>query len=386
MSTDEAPRAWLSQTRRDLHRHPELSLKEERTTRKIIELLRQMGAEAHGFADLTGAVGLIRGAFPGPTLAIRADIDALPIAEQNQAPYRSQVPGVMHACGHDAHTAILLGVARQVLQTGLAGRMRGNLKLLFQPAEEIGVGARRMIERGVMDDPPVDRIIAAHVDGARPAGQVGVSFGQSHASNDIFRLRLQGAGAHGARPHQGNDPIVAAAHLVVSLQSVVARNLDPMEAGVVTVGRLSAGAASNVIPDAAELDGCLRAMGQEARKLLQRRLRELVEGNAQAFGLESRLEIKEVFPPCFNDPAAARFMQEAAGAVVGPDQVYQAAPVTGSEDFAFFSAAAPGAMIRLGCGRPGEKPALHSPRFDLDEQALVVGVAVFMQAVRAYLA
>ncbi|MCF8034295.1 MAG: amidohydrolase [Desulfarculaceae bacterium] len=378
-------RDWLSQVRRELHQDPELSLKEERTTGRILDLLYEMGVEAHGLEGMTGAVGLIPGNAEGPCLAIRADIDALPISEQGEAPYKSQNPGVMHACGHDAHTAILLGVAREVVSSGLAAKMKGSLKLLFQPAEEIGQGARMMVERGVMDQPKVDRVLAAHVAPKRPAGQVGFTVGQSHASNDIFSLRISGKGAHGARPQEGVDPIVASANLVAALQSVVARNLNPLEAGVITVGRLAAGSASNVIPDHAELEGCIRAMNRPAQELLQRRLRELVEGNAAAFGVTSELDIREVFPACHNDPEVAAFMQAAAEAVVGPENVYQASPVTGSEDFAFFSAAAPGAMIRLGCSPAGDDTPLHASSFDLDEKVLAVGVAVFVQAVASYL-
>ncbi len=385
MIQDTGLSAWLSQVRRELHMHPELSLQEERTTARIIELLREMGVEAAPLEGMTGAVGLIPGAAPGPCLAIRADIDALPIDEQSDVPYRSQHPGVMHACGHDAHTAILLGVAREVMASGLAGRMKGSLKLIFQPAEETGQGARMMVEQGVMEGPRVDRVIAAHVAPKTPAGQVGIPHGQSHASNDIFSLRIRGKGAHGARPQDGVDPIVAAAQLVSALQSVVARNLDPLQAGVITVGRLAGGAASNVIPDLAELDGCIRAMNRPTQELLQRRLRELVKGLDQAMGTVSELEINEVFPSLHNHPEVSAFMQQAAEAVVGPDKVYQAKPVTGSEDFAFFAAVAPGAMIRLGCARPDATTALHASSFDLDEAVLDCGVAVFMQAVRAYL-
>ncbi|MCB2228825.1 MAG: amidohydrolase [Desulfarculaceae bacterium] len=386
MELSAESRSWLSAMRRELHMHPELSLQEERTTARIIELLSEMGAEASGLEGMTGAVGLIRGASEGPCLAIRADIDALPVSEQGEAEYKSQCPGLMHACGHDGHTAILLGVAREVLASGLNQTMRGSLKLLFQPAEETGQGARMMVERGVLDNPKVDRVIAAHVTPSRPAGQVGVTFGQSHASNDIFKLRISGRGAHGARPQEGIDPIVAAANLVAGLQSIVGRNLNPLEAGVITVGRLSAGAASNVIPDHAELDGCIRAMNRPSQDLLQRRLREMVEGNAAAFGVTSELTINEVFPACYNDPEVAAFMQAMAETVVGADNVYQASPVTGSEDFAFFTAAVPGAMIRLGCGPGGKGAPLHASSFDLDEDALAVGVAVFLQAVKTYLA
>ncbi|MCB2190290.1 MAG: amidohydrolase, partial [Deltaproteobacteria bacterium] len=240
---------WLVSLRHDLHQHPEVALKEERTTRQILAHLKQMGVEAHGLSGMTGAVGLIKGSQGGQTLAIRADIDALPIQELNQVPYKSTHPGFMHACGHDVHTAVLLGTARLVMESGQAKQLQGSLKLIFQPAEETGVGARMMVERGVLENPAVDRIIAAHVAGDLPTGHMGINFGQSHASNDLFRLNIKGKGTHGARPHQGNDPVVAGAHLISALQSVVSRRIDPLDAAVISVCRFRAGSALNVIPE-----------------------------------------------------------------------------------------------------------------------------------------
>ncbi|MBU1274637.1 MAG: amidohydrolase [Proteobacteria bacterium] len=376
---------WLVSLRHDLHRHPEVALKEERTTRQILVYLKQMGIKAQGLSKMTGAVGLIRGGQEGPTLAIRADIDALPIQEMNQFPHKSTNPGFMHACGHDAHTAILLGVARMVMDTGLAARMRGNLKLIFQPAEETGVGARMMVERGVLENPAVDRIIAGHVTGDLPVGHVGVNFGQSHASNDIFRLSIKGKGTHGARPHQGNDPIVAGAQLVNALQSVVSRRVDPLQAAVISVCQFQAGSATNVIPETAQLAGTMRAMTVAVQKQLHDHLHRMVRGISETFDVECGLELQEVFPPCLNDPQVVEFMERAASEVVGAAKVHHSPPVTGSEDFAFFSQAVPGAIIRLGCGDRRGEPALHSPHFDVADEALFTGVGIFYQAVNRYL-
>ncbi len=385
MHLDREFKNWLVALRHDLHQHPELSLKEERTTRQILAHLGQMGIKAQGLPEMTGAVGLIPGEMEGPTLAIRADIDALPIEELNQVPYKSTHPGVMHACGHDAHTAILLGVARLVMDSGLAARLRGNLKLLFQPAEETGVGARMMVERRVLENPGVDRVIAAHVAADLPVGHVGVNFGQSHASNDIFHLRIKGKGTHGARPHQGNDPIVAGAQLISALQSVVARRVDPLEAAVISVCQFQAGAATNVIPETALLAGTMRAMTVSVQQQLHEHLQRQVRGMAEAFDVECDLEVQKVFPPCLNDPEVVEFMERAAAEVVGPAQVHHSPPVTGSEDFAFFSQAVPGAIIRLGCGNRHGEPALHSTHFDVPDEVLFTGVSIFYEAVRRYL-
>lgn len=385
MKLDREFKDWLVSLRHDLHQHPEVALKEERTTRQILAHLKQLGIKAHGLSGMTGAVGLIPGAQEGPTLAIRADIDALPIQEKNQVPYKSTHPGVMHACGHDVHTAVLLGLARLVMESGLAGRLGGKLKLIFQPAEETGVGARMMVERGVLENPAVDRIIAAHVAGDLPIGHIGINFGQSHASNDLFRLRIKGKGTHGARPHEGNDPVLAGAQLVSALQSVVARRVNPLEAAVISVCSFHAGSALNVIPETAELGGTIRAMNVAVQKELQVQVGRLVRGLSEAFDLECDLELEEVFPPCLNDPQVVEFMEQCAAKVVGLDKVHHSPPVTGSEDFAFFSQNVPGAIIRLGCGDGHGEPSLHSPRFDVGDEVLFTGVRVFYQAVESYL-
>ncbi|BEQ15617.1 M20 metallopeptidase family protein [Desulfoferula mesophila] len=376
---------WLVGLRHDLHQHPEVALKEERTTRQILAHLKQMGIEAHGLSGMTGVVGLIPGAQEGPTLAIRADIDALPIQEMNQVPYKSTHPGMMHACGHDVHTAVLLGTARLVLESGLAGELRGNLKLIFQPAEETGVGARMMVERGVLENPAVDRIIAAHVAGDLPIGHMGINFGQSHASNDLFRLRIKGKGTHGARPSQGNDPVVAGAYLISALQVGVSRKVDPLEPAVISVCSFHAGSALNVIPETAELGGTIRAMTPAVQKELNQHLQRSVRGISETFGVECELEVEEVFPPCLNDPQVVEFMEQCAAQVVGLDKVHHSPPVTGSEDFAFFTQLVPGAIVRLGCGDGHGEPALHSPRFDVSDEVLFTGVKVFYEAVSKYL-
>ncbi len=383
---DRSSRDWLIALREDLHRHPELSGQEERTTRLIVEQLGRWGVEVQLLKGMTGAVGLIRGAQPGPTLALRADIDALPIQEANQVPYKSINDGVMHACGHDGHTAIMLGVARAVMESGLHKQLKGNLKFLFQPAEEITQGARMMLERGVLEDPRVDCILAAHLTADFPAGKVGITPGASHSSYAAFRLVIHGQGAHGGRPHLAQDPIVAGAYLVTALQSIVARNLNPMEAGVMSVGEFSAGSANNIIPGQARLTGSLRAFTPQARGLLKTRLRQMVAGLEPAFGVACRLELEELCPPLVNHDQSLEFLAETARQTLGADQVVPQEPATAAEDFALFLEQCPGALIRLGCALPGAYRPMHSDRFDLDPEVLFVGVRVFTAAVRRYLA
>ncbi|MCB2226096.1 MAG: amidohydrolase [Desulfarculaceae bacterium] len=383
---DKAFQAWLRDLREDLHRHPELSGQEERTTRVIQAELARWGVELLPLPGMTGAVGLIRGTQPGPTLALRADIDALPIAEANEVPYRSQNPGVMHACGHDGHTAIMLGVARRVMESGLKSRLKGNIKFLFQPAEETGQGARMMLERGVLDSPRVDYILAAHLTADLPAGQAGITPGVSHSSCDVFHLEIRGQGAHGGRPHLAKDPIVAGAHLVSALQSIVARNLNPLESGAISVGEFVAGSANNIIPGAARLSGSLRALSAPARALLKERLAQMTAGLEKSFNVECHLELEETFPPLDNHPEALELLAEAAREALGAENVMPLDPVTAAEDFALFLAERPGALIRLGCAPAGPYRAMHSHTFDLDPQALITGVKVFVAAARRYLA
>jgi amidohydrolase len=378
---------WLSEVRRDLHMHPEVAYQEQRTTKTIMALLTEMGVENHGFEDMTGAVGLIRGGSPGPTMALRADIDALPITELNQVPYCSVHEGVMHACGHDANTAVVLGTAKHLLESGEMGRLKGQVKLLFQPAEEGGAGALKMIERGVLEDPHVDRVIGGHMGPDTPAGEVGIYRNQGYASADTFKLLIRGKGAHGGRPNQGNDPIVAGSYFVTALQTVVGRNVDPLDAAVITVGKFRAGSKENIIPEEALLEGTIRALTPEVRELVIGRMNQISAGLAATFGLESELTVIDGYPPCVNDEEVSLFLHQAASDVLGPDKVSFLNPTTGAEDFAFFAQERPASIIRIGSGNPekGITALLHTPYFDIDEEALSVGVAVFSEAVRRFL-
>jgi len=375
---------WLVAVRREFHMHPELSQEEVQTTQRVKEILRGVDVEVQDFQGLTGLVGLIRGKGQGKTIALRADIDALPIQELNEVAYKSQRDGVMHACGHDVHTAIMLGVAKYLQESGISKKLKGNVKFLFQPAEEKGTGAREMIARGVLENPTVDTIFACHVSPEMPVGTVGVNRTQSHASADWFSLCIRGKGAHGARPNEGIDPIVAGAHFITAIQSIVSRNVSPTETAVITVGTFTAGSAANVIPEEARLEGTIRALREIIRNQVIERLREVIRGIEGTFRVSCSFELHEGTPACVNNEDVSSFLYDVASKVLGSGRVNFIPPVTGSEDFAFFAIERPSALIRLGCGNreKGIVHPLHSPHFDVDEEVLITGVRVFVEALR----
>lgn len=379
---------WVSELRREFHMYPELSGQELRTTRRVLEILESLGVEARPMEGMTGAVGLIKGSKGEFTLALRADMDGLPIQEMNETGYKSRNQGVMHACGHDAHTAVLLGVAKAVVESQWVGSMKGNLLFIFQPSEERVSGAREMISRGVLDNPRVDWVMAAHVVPDLEAGTVGLFRGASHASADSFSLFIQGKGTHGGRPNEGVDPIVAGAYFVTGVQSIVSRNVKPTEPAVVSIGKFQAGSVGNVIPQSAELEGTVRALSQETRLQIIQRLGELREGMDRSFAVQSLLEFQEGVPVCVNHPEVSGFLYQVALDLLGPERVLYLQPAMGAEDFALFTQERPGAIFRLGCGKgQGASYApLHSPYFDLDESCLMVGVRVFTEAARRLLA
>ncbi len=380
--------AWLSQIRRDFHGHPEIGFQELRTTSRIKEILEDLGVEIQDLPGInTGAVGLIRGRPGGKTLALRADIDALPIKELNDVPYKSTVEGMMHACGHDAHTAIMLGVAKQVTESGLKEKIKGNLKFIFQPAEERISGADKMIQAGVLKQPQVDRIIACHMDPDLPLGQASVYNGVSHAAADLFRMRIQGKGGHGARPEESTDPIVAGAYFVTALQTIISREISPMEPGVITVGSLRAGTAGNIIPDEAVLEGTVRSLNQEVRNKIIERIAEMALGLEKTFRVVTKYQFIAGVPPCVNDESVSSLLFEASAAIIGADNLVRLNPAMVGEDFALFSQIVPGSIMCLGCAdkEQGLVHKLHSPHFDLDEKVLVIGVEIFTEAIKRYL-
>ena len=384
---DSALSRWLVDVRRDFHMYPEIAFEEVRTSDKIASILEDLGIQTKRFEKMTGVIGLIEGPSGGPTIALRSDIDALPIQELNKVPYKSLNDGKMHACGHEATATILLGTAKNLVTSGLMKKLKGNVKFLFQPAEERGAGAKAMIKRSVMENPHVDRVIAAHMDPNLTIGQAGHFKSLGYASADRFSITITGKGGHGARPEACIDPIVAGANLVVQLQTIVSRNLMPTQAGVVTIGKFVAGDVANVIPESAQLVGSIRALTGETRELIFKKIRELANGIEQGFQVKCKLEISEGVPRLINDSSVAAFLHEASASVLGSENVRYLEPIMGSEDFSYFTQARPGAIMRLGCANQakGLTYPLHSPYFDIDESVLEIGVKVFMEAICRYL-
>ncbi len=377
---------WLTDVRRDFHMHPEVSGQEIRTTEVIAETLEKIGVEAQRIPLMTGLVGLIRGTGDGPVIGLRADIDALPIQERSETPYASRNEGVMHACGHDANTAIMLGVAKKIVDTGFMSGRKGYIKFFFQPSEERGLGALAMIDRGVLENPRVDRIIAGHMSPDLSVGSAGVFRGKGYASADRFSLTVTGKGAHGARPEEGNDPIVAASAFVQLVQTIVSRNVKPTESAVVTVGTFSAPGAANVIPESAHLEGSIRALTENVRRTVHHRLQEIVLGLERTFGVRCDFKITEGVPVLTNDIDVADALHRATGVVLGEENAHYLPPIMGSEDFSYFTLERPSAIMRLGCSNKekGIDAPLHSPWFDIDETVLEIGVEIFYEAVKRF--
>ena len=379
---------WLQEIRRDIHMHPETAMQEKRTTDLVRRELLGLGLPLQELPGLkSGLAAMLEGNGEGPTLAIRADMDALALDELNEKPYRSQNPGAMHACGHDAHTAILLGVAKAAAESGLMKKLPGRVKLIFQPAEENLTGAKAMIKAGVLENPAPDMILTLHMDADSEVGQANLYKGVSHAASDRFLITVQGKGGHAGAPHKACDPVIAACHIVLALQSIVSRNLDPLDSGVISIGIIQAGSAPNIIPDQAVIRGSIRSFTVADRELIFRRIGEIAENVGRGLGVEGKAEIFPGVIPCVNDPAAARVLYKAASEICGEENVNWNKPRTGSEDFALFAQKVPGAVVRLGCRNEAEgiKYPAHSPWFDLDERAMPLGVELFLSAIGDYL-
>ena len=375
--------------RRDFHEHPELAFQEVRTAGIVADRLRALGVEdvRTGIAQ-TGVTGLVRGQKQGEgkTVLLRADMDALPILEENEVEYRSQTPGVMHACGHDAHTAMLLGVTRLLIDR--RDQFSGTVKVLFQPAEESPPGgAKPMIEAGVLEDPKVDAAFGLHIDQDNPVGTVELRPGPAMAAADRFRILIKGKGGHGAKPHDTIDPIVIGAQIVTALQTLVARVVDPTEEVVVTVGTFQAGQAFNVIPDTADLGGTVRTFSSKNRDLMEERVGTLARGIAQAMGGDVEYTYTRGYPATVNHPAMAKLVHEEAAKIVGEDGVRQAPLMMGAEDFSYFLEEVPGAFWFVGSQNPerGLVWGHHHPRFDLDEAALAIGMESMTNVALRYL-
>jgi len=380
----EALRDQLIAWRRDFHVHPELGFQEHRSAGVIADRLRELGYQVQAGVAHTGVVGLLEGARPGPVVMLRFDMDALPVTEENETGYVSQNPGVMHACGHDGHMAMGLGVATLIAPR--RDQLAGTLKFVFQPGEEGMNGAEVMVQEGVLENPRPDVVLSTHVWNDKPVGSVGVSPGPVMAAAEKWTCTVRGKGGHGAMPHQTVDPVVAVAQIVTALQTVVSRNVSPLETAVVTVGTIHGGDAFNVVPPQVEMTGTIRTYDPEVRDTVLRRVREVVEGVAGACGADAELEITPLTPALANDPQVTEVVRAAAGAVVGPENISAGDRTMGSEDAAFFLQEVPGCYFFLGSANAarGLNAPHHNPRFDFDEAALPLGVAILMHALAHY--
>ncbi|MGA1325079.1 MAG: M20 aminoacylase family protein [Rubrivivax sp.] len=381
---DLAPAAGLlAQTRRHLHRHPELSFHEVATADLVAGRLQAWGWEVTRGVGGHGVVGTLHQPGGSRRIALRADMDALPIQEATDRPWRSVHDGVMHACGHDGHTAMLLGAAQELARTR---HFRGTVHLVFQPAEEAGAGsgAQRMIADGLFERFPCDAIFGLHNTPGLAAGHFGFGHGAFMSASDTVRITVHGRGGHAARPHQTVDPVLIAGSLVVALQSVVSRNVDPRQTAIVTVGALHAGSAANVIPDEATMALSVRSFDPQVRELLEQRIRALVEAHVAGYGGQVTIDYERGYPVVVNTVAETDFARSVAEELVGPEHVVAPyPPVTGSEDFAYFLQHRPGCFFRLGNGEDGAM--LHNPKYDFNDDILTTGAAYWTRLVQRYL-
>lgn len=379
---DEAKALFVysQELRRDIHRHPELGFEEVRTAAIIARELNQCGMEVTTGIAKTGVVGLLEGGRPGPVVLLRFDIDALPVQEGTGAEYCSEVDGIMHACGHDGHVATGLTVAR--LLSARKGRLNGTLKFVFQPAEEGLGGAARMIAEGVLQNPQVNYALGLHLWNQNPVGWLGIASGPVMAGADVFQAEIQGQGGHGGMPEQAIDPILACAQIITALQSIVARNVSPLESAVVSVTQVRAGEAFNVIPPTAELRGAIRTFDAATHDKTVRRLQEIVQGVAGAMGCQAAVRLQRLTPPVVNDPAVTQRVVEAAEQLFERAQIDSRAVTTVSEDMAYFLEKVPGCYFFVGSANPekGLNFGHHHPRFDFDEAALPQAAALMAAA------
>lgn len=367
----------LVSIRRDLHQHPELGLEEYRTSTLILDCLKQWNINVTQLIGETAIVGLIEGKAGDKTIGLRADMDALPIEEKTGAPYASLIPGKMHACGHDVHTTILLGAA--YVLSKLKNEYRGNVKLFFQPAEETVGGAKMMIEAGCMHHPKVDHVLGLHVRPTLEVGEIGIHYGKCHAASDTITITIHGKQAHGAYPQDGIDAILIASHVIVALQSLISRNLSPFESAVLSLGMIEGGTAGNIVCNKVTIRGTLRTLDQKTRLFMKQRIVEVAENTAKAFLGSANVDIEEGYAPLINAHAITDVVCHTAEKLVGEDNVIiMDHPSLGVEDFAYFAEAVPSCFYSLGTSNKakGIQSTLHENTFDIDEEAIKVGVCL----------
>ena len=364
-------------TRRDFHKHPELSFKEFRTSKIVAEKLKNFGIETKKNIGKTGVVGILKGEKNGPTIALRADMDALPIQETNDISYKSVNKGIMHACGHDAHTAMLLGAAEALSK--MRHEIKGEIRFIFQPAEEGFGGAKYMIKDGAIDN--VDEIYGMHVWNYQKSGTVGVQSGPVMAAADIFTIEINGIGGHGAAPQGTVDSIVVASHLIQSLQTIVSRNTNPLESTVVTVGQINGGYNFNIIADKVRLNGTARSYTNNNKTIIKKRMKEIINGVEKMYNAKIKLNYKDGYPPLINDEMASKNVSNAATKIVGSNVIKPYLSM-GGEDFSYYTNKIPGCFFFLGTS-PKDRPPMSTPQhcshFDIDEEAMLIGSSIFVE-------
>ncbi|WP_416176387.1 M20 metallopeptidase family protein [Clostridium sp.] len=374
----------LIDIRRDLHMHPELDYELKRTQGKIKEFLDRENIQYEEVAD-TGICAIIKGN-GNKTIGLRADMDALPIQDMKKCEYSSKVKGKMHACGHDVHTTILLGVAR--ILNSMKDKLNGNVKLFFEPAEETSGGAKVMIKEGVLENPNVDRVIGLHVEEGIDVGKIGVRYGVVNAASNPFTIKIRGVGAHGARPHTGIDPIVMASYVIVGLQEIISREIPPTDGALITVGSINGGTAQNVIPSEVTISGIIRTMKTEHREYVKKRLHQVTEGIVESMRGSCEIDIEESYPCLYNDDTVIKDVVSSASHIIGDKNIINLEnPSMGVESFAYFSMERPSAFYYLGSGNKDKgivNPA-HGSLFDVDEDCIPIGIAIQCRAVYDFL-
>jgi hippurate hydrolase len=375
----------LQQVRRDLHAHPELCYEEQRTSDVVAAKLTEWGIPVIRGLGLTGVVGIIQNGTSGRAIGLRADMDALPMQEVNTFPHASRHPGKMHACGHDGHTAMLLGAAHHLSQHR---NFDGTVYLVFQPAEEGGAGARRMIQDGLFDKCPMDAIYGMHNWPGAPVGSMSVTEGPMMASSNEFHVTIKGKGAHAAQPHKGTDPVMVAVQIAQSWQSIITRNKSPLDTAVLSITQIHAGSATNVIPDEAELHGTVRTFTTEVLDLIEQRMGEIAKHTGAAFGAEVEFKFKRNYPPLVNHARETAFAASVMRDVVGADKVdVHVEPTMGAEDFAFFLQEKPGCYVFIGNGEGDHREGghglgpcvLHNGSYDFNDNLLPIGASFWVR-------
>jgi amidohydrolase len=386
-TSDSQLKNYIIAWRRRIHAAPELSFHEVLTSKAIASELKRLGWQVKTGVGGTGVTGLLKGKVAGKTVALRADMDALPVQEENDVSYRSRNPGKMHACGHDGHCAMLLGAASILVQSR-AG-LKGNVKLLFQPGEETPPGgALGMISAGALENPKVNAVFGLHLDSSLSSGRIGLRQGPMMAASDNFKITVKGRGGHAARPHHCLDPITTGAQIVAALQAIVSRRVDPAQPAVITVGKFVSGTKHNIIPETALLEGTARSIDRETWRMMPLWIKQIAENTARANGLTAAVEYERGYPVLDNDPRMIHFSEGVVRSLLGPSAVVHIPdPLMGGEDFAYFLQKAPGAFLRLG-SRKDARTAYpwHHPRFNIDEEVLPKGARLLAQLAQGYLA